>query len=140
MERFLAFLTKLQPVALNATRIAVGFMYWTHGAQKLFAWFGRDESVQLTSRWGAAGVIEFFGGLLVIFGLFSRPVAFIISGQMAVTYWWMHVARNGELWHWANRGELPAVYAFIFLLLAAYGGGQFSIDGALAKRRTARPA
>jgi putative oxidoreductase len=68
-------------------------------------------------------------------GLFTRPVAFIISGEMAVTYWWMHVARNGELWHWANRGELPAVFAFIFLLLAAYGGGQFSIDGALAKRK-----
>lgn len=137
MERFLALLTKLQPLALNATRIAVGFMYWTHGGQKLFAWFGREEPAQLMSRWGAAGVIEFVGGPLIMLGLFSRPVAFIISGQMAVTYWWMHVARNGELWHWANRGELPAVYAFVFLMLAAYGGGQFSIDGLLAKRRSA---
>jgi len=140
MERFLAFLTKLQPLALNATRIVVGFTYWTHGGQKLFAWFGREEPVQLMTRWGAAGIIEFFGGLLIMLGLFTRPVAFIIAGEMAVTYWWMHVARNAELWHWANRGELPAVYAFIFLLLAAYGGGQFSIDGLFAKKGIPRTA
>jgi putative oxidoreductase len=138
MQGFLASLTKLQPVALNATRIAVAFTYWTHGAQKLFAWFGRDEPVQLMSRFGAAGTIEFFGGILLMFGLFTRPVAFIVSGQMAVTYWWMHAARSGELWHWANRGELPAVYAFVFLLLATYGGGKFSLDGLLAKRKTDR--
>ncbi len=140
MRRIQDSFTALQPFALNATRIAVAFMYWTHGGQKLFAWFGRDEPVQLMSRFGAAGIIEFFGGLLLMLGLFTRPVAFIVSGQMAVTYWWMHAARNGELWHWANRGELAAVYAFIFLLLAAYGGGQFSIDGLLAKRKKAPPA
>jgi putative oxidoreductase len=140
MQPFLDFLTKLKPFSLNATRMAVAFMYWTHGAQKLFAWFGREEPVDLMTRFGAAGIIEFFGGLLLMLGLFTRPVAFIVSGQMAVTYWWMHVARSGELWHWANRGELPAVYAFIFLLLAAYGGGHFSIDGMLAKRKKAQPA
>ncbi len=137
MKSFLDWLTKLQPLALNASRIVVGFTFWTHGGQKLFAWFGRDEPVQLMSRFGAAGIIEFFGGLLIIFGAFTRPVAFLISGEMAVTYWWMHAARNGEIWHWANRGELPAVYAFVFLLFAAYGGGDFSIDGMLKKRRGA---
>ena len=131
---------KLQPFALNATRIAVAFMYWTHGAQKLLAWFGREEPVELMTRFGAAGIIEFFSGLLLMLGLFTRPAAFIVSGQMAVTYWWMHVARSGELWHWTNRGELPAVYAFIFLLLAVYGGGQFSIDGLLAKRKPVQPS
>jgi putative oxidoreductase len=138
MSGFMDFLTKLQPFSLNATRIAIGFAYWTHGGQKLFAWFGRDEPVRLMSWFGAAGIIEFFGGLLIIFGLFTRPVAFIISGEMAVAYWWRHVARSGELWHWANRGELPAVYAVIFLLLAAYGGGQFSVDGILARRKASR--
>jgi putative oxidoreductase len=136
MAGFMEFLTKLQPLSLNATRIAIGFTFWTHGGQKLFAWFGREEPVQLMSRFGAAGIIEFFGGLMIIFGVFTRPVAFIISGHMAVTYWWMHVARSGEFWHWANRGELPAVYAIIFLLLAAYGGGQFSVDGMMAKRKS----
>jgi putative oxidoreductase len=140
MRRFEDWLITLQPLTLNVTRIAVAFMYWTHGGQKLFAWFGREQPVELMTRFGAAGIIEFFGGLLLMLGLFTRPVAFIVSGQMAVTFWWMHVARNGELWHWANRGELPAVYAFIFLLFAAYGGGQFSIDGLLAKRKTVQPA
>jgi len=135
MNGFLDFLTKLQPLALNGFRIAVGFTYWTHGAQKLFAWFGQEEPVQLMTRFGAGGIIEFFGGLLVIFGLFTRPVAFIISGEMAVAYWWMHVMGRGEFWHWANRGELPAVYAFVFLMLAAYGGGNFSVDGLLKKKR-----
>ena len=136
MKAFLDFLTKLQPLALNSFRIAVGFTYWTHGAQKLFAWFGREEPVQLMTRFGAAGIIEFFGGLMIIFGVFTRPVAFIISGEMAVTYWWMHAIGRGEFWHWANRGELPAVYAFVFLMLAAYGGGNFSLDGLLKKKKS----
>ncbi len=74
MKSFLDWLTKLQPLALNASRIVVGFTFWTHGGQKLFAWFGRDEPVQLMSRFGAAGIIEFFGGLLIIFGAFMPLV------------------------------------------------------------------
>jgi putative oxidoreductase len=130
-----AFFSKLQPFALNAVRIMVGLAFWSHGAQKLFAWFGREEPVALMTRFGAAGIIEFFAGGLVVLGLFHRPAAFLISGEMAVTYWWMHVARRGDLWWWANRGELPLVYCFVFLLIAAFGGGDFSIDGWLAKRK-----
>ena len=129
------YLKKLQPVALNGMRIMVGLAYWSHGADKLFTWFGREEPVALMSRFGAAGMIEFFGGAMVVLGIYHRPAAFIISGEMAVTYWWMHAARSGEFFWWANRGELPLVYAFVFLLIAAYGGGDFSIDGFLAKRR-----
>lgn len=129
------FLSKLQPFALNAVRIMVGLAYWSHGGQKLFAWFGREEPVELMTRFGIAGIIEFFAGGLVVLGLFHRPAAFLISGEMAVTYWWMHAARQGEFWWWANRGELPLVYCFVFLLIAAFGGGDFSIDGWLAKRR-----
>ncbi len=130
-------LSKLEPVARNAMRIMVGLMYWSHGASKLFAWFGREEPVALMSRWGAAGLIEFFAGLMVVFGVFHRPVAFIISGEMAVTYWWMHAFGRGEFWWWANRGELPATFAFVFLMIAASGGGNFSIDGLLQKRKAA---
>ncbi len=129
------FLSDLEPLARNAMRIGVGLLYWTHGAQKLFAWFGRENPVDLMTRFGAAGIIEFVGGLLVIIGFKHRPVAFIISGEMAVTYWWMHAIGRGEFWWWANRGELPAVYAFVFLFIAASGGGDFSIDGWLKKRR-----
>ena len=74
MRPFLDFFTKLKPFSLNASRIAVAFMYWTHGAQKLLAWFGREELVELMTRFGAAGIIEFFGGLLLMLGLFTRQV------------------------------------------------------------------
>lgn len=131
------FFDKLKPLSHNLMRIFVGFAYWTHGGQKLFAWFGREEPVELMTRFGAAGIIEFFGGLLIMVGLFTRPVAFLISGEMAVTYWWMHALRNDSLWHWANRGELPLVYAFVFLVICAWGGGDFSLDGWLKKRTEA---
>ena len=65
--------------------------------------------------------------------LFTRPVAFVLSGQMAVAYFWIHVP-NG-LFPWANRGELAAIYSFVFLFLAAAGGGNFSIDNIMAKKK-----
>ena len=129
------FLSKLEPLATNAMRIMVGLTFWSHGAQKLFGWLGASGTVDLTSRFGIAGIIEFFVAPLVVLGLFHRPAAFLISGEMAVTYWWMHVAGRGELWWWANRGELPLVYAFLFLVIATRGGGDFSIDALLAKRK-----
>ena len=132
------FFSKLEPLATNAMRIMVGLAFWSHGAQKLFGWFGANRTVEFMSRFGIAGTIEFFVAPLVVLGLFHRPAAFLISGEMAVTYWWMHVAGRGELWWWANRGELPLVYAFLFLVIATRGGGDFSIDALLANRK--RPA
>jgi putative oxidoreductase len=129
------FLTNLRPLAHNLMRIMVGFAFWTHGGQKLFAWFGREESVELMSRMGAAGVIEFFGGLLITLGLFTRPVAFIISGEMAVAYFWAHTAGRGSLWHWSNGGELALVYCFVFLFIATTGAGSFSLDETLKKSK-----
>ncbi len=134
------FFTKLQPVAQNGMRIMVGLAYWTHGAQKLFGWFGGfgdGNTVALMSRFGAAGTIEVIAGSMVVLGFYHRPAAFLISGEMAVTYFLMHAGRSGELFWWANRGELPMVYAFVFLLIAAFGGGDFSIDGLLKKKRAA---
>jgi putative oxidoreductase len=107
-------------------------MFFTHGAAKLFGWFGRGEAVELMSRFGVAGILETFGGLLIMLGLFTRPTAFILSGQMAVAYFWMHVP-NGLFW-WANNGESAAMYSFAFLLLAAIGAGSYSLDEWLAKR------
>ena len=130
------FFSKLEPLATNAMRIMVGLAFWSHGGQKLFGWFGRPEAVELTSLLGVAGIIEFFVAPLVVLGLFHRPAAFLISGQMAVAYWWMHVAGQGELWWWANKGELALVYAFLFLVIATRGGGDFSIDALLAKRKS----
>lgn len=123
-----------QPITLNALRIITGFLFMPHGAQKLFGWFRDNPStVELFSIRGLAGVIEFFGGLLIVIGLFTRPVAFIAAGEMAVVYWWRHFP-NG-FWPIENRGELAALYCFIFLLIWAYGPGQFSLDAWWKGRR-----
>jgi putative oxidoreductase len=130
-------LSPFQEKVLGIARIAIGFLFWVHGAQKLFGWFGgfRDGgTAELLSRFGAAGVIEFVSGLLIMLGLFTVPAVIIASGQMAVAYFWMHVPRGGLL-HWENGGEKVAFYSFFFLLLAALGAGAFSLDASLQRRR-----
>jgi putative oxidoreductase len=125
--------------ARAALRVAAGLAYFSHGAQKIFGWFGGagpdGGTVELASRYGAAGIIEVVGGLLLVFGLFTRPVAFIASGEMAVAYFWAHAAGAGSIWWWENRGEVPFLYAFIWLLFAAWGAGRFSLDAAMARRK-----
>jgi putative oxidoreductase len=90
--------------------------------------------VELMSRYGAAGVIETVGGLLIVVGLFTRWAAFIAAGEMAVAYLWMHVGRSGELGWWDNRGELALLYCFIWILFAAWGAGPYSVDAMLMRR------
>ena len=126
---------KYGKVAHGVMRIVVGFLFMTHGGQKLFAWFGADQSVELMSRSGVAGELEFFGGIMIMLGLFTRPVAFILSGQMAVAYFWIHLQQG--FWPWANRGELATIYSFVFLFLAVAGGGSFSVDNVMDKRKDA---
>jgi putative oxidoreductase len=124
---------RLGDVALNLLRAVTGFLFLAHGAQKLFGALG-GEAVPRMSLLGAAGVLEFFGGLLILLGLFTRPVAFVLSGQMAVAYWMAHAPRGGL--PIANGGELAALYCFVFLFLAAHGGGDYSIDGWLRRRKS----
>jgi putative oxidoreductase len=118
--------------AQAALRIAAGLAYFSHGAQKLFGWFGGmgpdGGTVELVSRFGAAGIIETVGGALLVLGLFTRPVAFIASGEMAVAYFWMHWGGSGQMWWWENRGEVVMLFSFIWLYFAAAGAGPFSID------------
>jgi putative oxidoreductase len=78
------------------------------------------------------GVLEFFGGLLLLFGLFTRPVAFILSGMMAVAYFQAHSPRG--FWTIQNGGELAALYCFVFLYLSAAGGGPWSLDSVWRRR------
>lgn len=126
---------KYYDLTLNALRIMSGFLFLTHGGGKLFGWFGSQGS--FTAFWpvGVAGILEFFGGLAIALGLGTRYVAFVVAGEMAVTYFWRHVAANGNFWPWANRGELAALYCFIFLFLWASGGGSKTLDAWLAKRK-----
>ena len=81
----------------------MGFLFWLHGLQKLFGMFGFDEPVELMSRIGAVAVIETVGGPLIILGLFTRPVAFILAGEMAGAYFTAHMPKG--LWAIMNGGE-----------------------------------
>jgi len=98
-----------------------------HGAQKLISFPAPPQAMHsLFSLIGVAGILEFFGGLLLLIGLFSRPVAFLLSGQMAVAYFMAHAPHG--FWPVLNRGELAVLYCFVFLYLAVAGGGSWSID------------
>jgi len=108
-----------------AFRIVTGFLFWQHGAQKLFGWLGGDQ-VELASLMGLAGILEFVGGLMIGLGLYTRFVAFVVSGEMAVAYFMAHLPRG--LWPIQNGGEAAAFYCFAFLLMVAMGGGSFSLD------------
>jgi putative oxidoreductase len=111
---------------LSVLRIAAGFLFMQHGMQKLFNFPPGGHSAELFSMMGLAGILEFVGGLLLIFGLFTRPVAFILSGLMAVAYFMAH-APQGPL-PIVNQGELAVLYCFIFLFLAVAGAGEWSLD------------
>lgn len=121
------------PRLLSVLRIIVGFLFLQHGAQKLFGFPAPFEGpTPLPFILLVAGILEFFGGLLIMIGLFTRPVAFLLSGQMAAAYFMGH-AKNG-FYPMLNGGELAVLYCFIFLYLCSAGGGPWSVD-ALLKRK-----
>lgn len=107
-----------------------GFLIMLHGSQKLFDLpAGQVPSPELLSLFGAAGILEFFGGLLLLTGLFTRPAAFILSGEMALAYFLMQQPHG--LLPLQNHGELPALYSFIFLYLSVAGDGEWSADSSM---------
>lgn len=107
-------------------RIMAGFLFFQHGLPKLFGGFGQQGPVALMSQMGLAGIIEVVGGALIAIGLFTSPVAFIASGEMAVAYFQRHAPEG--FWPIVNRGELAALYCFVFLYFAAVGSGRWSVD------------
>ena len=119
-------LGRFSPYLFALLRIIAGLAFAQHGAQKLFGLLGAKQAVPLMSQLGAAGVIEFVGGIMIAMGLFTSPVAFIASGEMAVAYFQNHASRS--LWPIQNGGELAVLYCFIFLYFAAVGSGKLSID------------
>ena len=119
-----------------ALRIVSGFLFFQHGYPKLFGSLpgsGEAEAAaELLSIFWWSGVLEVVGGLLIMIGLFTRPVAFIVAGEMAVAYFWRHAPQG--FWPGSNRGELAALYCFVFLYLAAAGGGIWSLEATLRRR------
>ncbi len=108
-------------------RIVTGFLFLWHGMQKLFGFPGTmPPGVPAFIIW-IAGPLELFGGILVMIGLFTRPAAFVLSGQMAFAYWMAHGPK--ALLPIVNGGELAVVYCFLFLFISARGAGIWSLDG-----------
>jgi putative oxidoreductase len=118
-------LGRFAPYLYAILRIVVGLAFAQHGAQKLFGALG-GQAVSLGTQRGLAGVIEFVGGIMISLGLFTSPIAFLASGEMAWAYFQSHAPRG--FWPIQNGGELAVLYCFIFLYMAAVGSGKLSID------------
>lgn len=128
-------LSRYAPHALAALRIVAALLFMAHGTQKLFGFPappGGGYPAVFSLLW-FGGVMELVGGALVLLGLFTRPVAFLLSGEMAVAYWMFHAPRN--FYPVLNGGDASILYCFVFLLLVFAGPGKWSLDGALRRRR-----
>ena len=126
------------PWLLSVLRIVAAFLFIAHGTQKLFG-VPADQPrppMELMSQMGVAGVLETFGGALILVGLFTRPVAFVLAGEMGVAYFMAHAPRN--LFPLLNGGELAVLYCFLYLYLAAAGGGPWSLDAVIWRNAKGR--
>ena len=122
-----SLITSWTPRLLSLLRIASAFLFMAHGTQKWLAFpVARASPTVLGSLSGIAGLLELVGGFLLLIGLFTRPVAFVLSGLMAFAYFIAHAPRG--FWPIMNGGELAALYCFLFLYLAAAGGGPWGVD------------
>jgi len=123
------------PYLQSVLRIVVAFLFVTHGVQKLFGVpsTGPRAPVLLLSLGGTASVLETFGGSLLLIGLFTRPVAFLVAGEMAVAYFMRHAPRG--FWPILNQGEAAVLFAFIWLYFAAAGPGPWSLDALWRRAR-----
>ena len=127
LSAFESFLARWSSELLSLFRFFAAFTFIQHGTQKMLGWPAEMRvPYELFSRNGAAGILEVVGGTLLLVGLFTRPVAFVMSGLMAFAYFLVHAPRG--FWTLPNAGELAVVYCFAFLYLAAAGGGKWSLD------------
>jgi putative oxidoreductase len=128
-----AFLDACAPRVLSILRIVSAMIFMEHGTQK---WLnvpplGRPAP-EFLSMSGFGGILELIGGFLLVLGLFTRPVAFVLSGEMAIAYWWSHAPRG--VFPVLNGGDAAILYCFIFLYLAVAGGGAWSLDRVLRRK------
>lgn len=131
-------LDKFSPYALGLLRIIAGYMFLLHGTAKFFEFpvsmTGGNGAVALLSMMGIGGVLEIVGGSLFILGLFTRPVAFLLSGMMAVAYFQIHASLNDVLLPIVNKGELAALYSLVFLNFVFLGAGAFALESKLNRK------
>jgi putative oxidoreductase len=122
-----SILNTWRPRVLSILRIVTAVLFMQHGTQKMFGFPAPQRSeFDLFSLSGVAGTLEVVGGVLLLVGLLTRPVAFLLSGLMAFAYFIAHAPKG--FWPLLNGGELAAMWAFLFLYLSFAGGGEWSID------------
>ncbi len=129
---------RAKEAALFLLRAVAGLLFLQAGGMKIFDWFGGVPAQfgghpKFLSQVWIGGVLELYGGAAILLGLFTRPVAFILSGEMAVAYFQFHQP-NG-FWPVQNHGESAVLFCFIFLFLAAYGAGEWSLDALFRKKQ-----
>lgn len=126
------FLDAWTPRAQALLRIVTAFLFLQHGSAKLLhlPHVASYDALSIMSLIGVAGVLELVGGVLLLIGLFTRPVAFIVSGEMAFAYFIGHASRGTPLSPMLNQGESAVLFCFVFLFLAAAGAGAWSVDAA----------
>jgi putative oxidoreductase len=129
-------------IAYFLLRVVAGLLFIQFGGLILFGWFGgipgQAGTPSLISQTGIGGLLEFFGGIAIVLGLGTRPVAFILSGMMAVAYWQFH-APNGVS-PVQNQGVPAVLFCFLYLYMVARGGGDWSLDALLRREKTERIA
>ncbi len=126
------FLSSWSPRVLSVLRFIAGFLIFFHGSQKLFNFPPKEGFTAATGLILVTGILEFFGGLLLFLGLFTRIAAFILCGMLAVAYFTVHAP--GGFFPILNKGELAVIYCFVFLYFAFTGGGAWSLDRLIWKR------
>jgi putative oxidoreductase len=134
-------LNRAGQVAYVLLRVVAGLLFIQTGSVILFGWFGgmpgqpAGYTQPLMTQIGIGGVLEFLGGIAIVLGLGTRPVAFLLSGMMAVAYWQFHAPHG--LWPVQNQGMPAILFCFLFLYMAAQGGGDWSLD-ALIRHKCGR--
>src|SRR3989441_3971071 len=129
-------MSRLGGVTHSLLRIVAGLLFICPGGMKLLGWFG-GMPVPMTPLLYIAGVIELLGGTLILLGLFTRPVAFLASGEMAFAYFIGHFPHG--FWPVQNQGEPAVLLCFVYLFFAFAGGGPFSLDHWIARQRRKEP-
>ena len=126
------FMSRWTPQLLSVLRIVSAYLFLLHGTAKLLGMpqVAMFANLQIMSLSGIAGILELVGGVLLLLGVFTRPVAFVLSGEMAFAYFIGHASRGNPLFPLMNQGEAAVLFCFIFLYLSAAGPGPWSVDAA----------
>jgi putative oxidoreductase len=132
----MSFTTAWTPRVQSIVRIVTAYLFMLHGSAKLLhiPHIAHFDGVRIVSMVGLAGILELVGGVLLILGLFTRPVAFILSGEMAFAYFMAHASKGHALLPLTNGGDAAVLYCFIFLFFAFAGGGSWSVDNMVGRR------